>query len=130
LSLNPTEKLLKKEWITSEYGTLGITLSSPEILRRHTDTTDLVFPGKAESEERFSFGNIKGRFYTQVTNVRVHKLAKIDSIDVGRLLDTELAFAEADNVTFKSEEFRTLNNEKGQRVFGNFTVNDPLARSA
>src|SRR5699024_532425 len=93
------EKLLEGDWVKSEYGTLGMTLSTPEVLVRHTDTTDTVFPGKAESEERFSAGNIKGRFYTKVTNVRVKKGAKLDSIDVGKLLDTELKFAEVDNVT-------------------------------
>lgn len=124
-----TEKLLKKGWIKSEYGTLGMTIATPEVLVRHTDSLQLVFPGQTQSEERFSFGNIQGRFYTQVTNVRLKKEAQIDSVDVGKLLDTELEFANPDNVTFKNEEFKTLNNEKGQRFFGTFTIEDPLARS-
>lgn len=125
-----TEKLLKSDWIKSEYGTLGMTVSTPEVLLRHTDTTDLVLPGKSQSEERFSYGNIRGRFYMQITNVRVKSTAQVDSLDVGKLLDTELAFAKVDNVTFKNEEFKTPHDEKGQRIFGTFTLDDPLARSS
>ncbi len=125
-----TEKLLKSDWIKSEYGTLGMTVSTPEVLLRHMDTTDLVLPGKAQSEERFSFGNIRGRFYVQITNVRVKSTAQVDSLDPGKLLDTELAFAKVDNVTFKNEEFKTPHDEKGQRIFGTFTLEDPLARSS
>src|SRR5699024_10085851 len=41
-----TEKLLQKEWITSEYGKYGITLTTPDVLYRQMDTVPEVFPGK------------------------------------------------------------------------------------
>lgn len=124
-----TQKLLKKEWIKSEYGAMGMTVSTPDVLKRKADSTLSVFPDKADLEERFSDGNLKGRFYAQVTNVRFKEGTRLDSVDVGTLLDKELEGQGVDNVTFKNEAFKTLSNEKGQRIFGSFTVEDPLARS-
>lgn len=130
VSPNPTEKLLKGDWVKSEYGTFGMTINAPDVLTRSTDTLPEVFAGKTESEERFSFGDLHGKFSTQVTNIRLKKDAQLDSIDVGNLLDNELNADDIGTFTFKDEEFTTLNSEKGQRVNGTFSVDRPKGRSS
>lgn len=119
-----TEKLLQKEWITSEYGKYGITLTTPDVLYRQMDTVPEVFPGKTEVEEHFSTGKIEGNLFIKTTNIRVKKDAKIDSLDIGDLLDKNLGDADISMMTFKDEEFITRENKKGQKVFGTFRIGD------
>src|SRR5699024_1596804 len=73
LNKTSTEKLLQKEWITSEYGKYGITLTTPDVLYRQMDTVPEVFPGKTEVEEHFSTGKIEGNLFIKTTNIRVKK---------------------------------------------------------
>ncbi len=127
---NPTtEKLLKQEWITSEYGKYGITLTTPEVLYRQMDTVPEIFPGKTEIQERFSSGKIEDNLYIKTTNIRAKKDAKIDSIDVGDLLDKSLGDADISMMTFKDEEFITRENKIGQKIFGTFRIGDPASNS-
>lgn len=127
---HPTKKLLHhKEWITSEYGTLGITLTTPKVLIREMDSVQKLFPGKTKFEERFSYGSLTGNFYTQVTNVRFKKSAQIDSLNVGDLLDKKMDSDVITNVTFKHTDFTTLQDEKGQKVFGTFNIENPVTKS-
>ncbi len=120
----PTAKLLKDDWITSEYGVLGATVTTPKVLMRQMDTVPKLFPTKTEVEERFSYGNIEDNLYIQVTNVRFKKNAKMDTLIVGKLLDKELNDKAVTNLTFKHQDFSTLQNDKGQKVFGTFALKD------
>jgi len=124
-----TEKLLKGNWISSEYGKYGITLTTPDVLRREVQDQPEVFPHQSEIEENFSYGNILGNIYIKATNIRIKKDAKLDSIDVEHLLDTALGEIDASMMTFKTEEFITLENKKAQRIFGTFTLGEPGSES-
>lgn len=121
----PTEKMLRTEWIKSEYGTFGMTLSTPEVLVRQMDSVSKIFPNSSETEENFTYGSIRSNFYVKFSNVRFKKSAKIDSLDIGQLLDKALGDTEISNMTFKNQEFKTLKNEQGQKVFGNFFLENP-----
>ena len=52
--LNPTKKLLDKEWFTSQYGSPPIELSTPLILERVIDSIDL---------NKFQMGTFEDNFY-------------------------------------------------------------------
>lgn len=125
---HPTEKLLKGDWVKSEYGSLGMTISTPQVLTRDMDSLDRIFPEKTKSEERFKSGALSRNLFIQLTNVRFNKGADVDSIDVGDLLDKELENQPVTNVTFMNKDFTTLDNEKGQQVFGTFTYESPNGR--
>jgi len=120
-----TEKLLKKDWIKSEYGAYGITLTTPDVLRREMQEVPHIFPDKSQIEENFSYGNIEKDLYIKATNIRIKKGAELDSIDVEHLLDTALGDINASMMTFKDEEFITLDNQRGQKIFGTFTLGSP-----
>src|SRR5699024_7217350 len=47
------------------------------------------------------------------------------SINVEYLLDQALGDIDASMMTFKDEEFITLDNQKGQKIFGTFTLGSP-----
>src|SRR5699024_1426762 len=119
----PTKKLLQqRDWITSEYGTLGMTVTTPDVLVRRPDSLPKLFPGKSKMEERFAYGHPADNFYTELINVRFKKSAQIDSLHVGDLLDKELSGDNISNVTFKHSDFKTLQDKEGQKVFGTFTI--------
>lgn len=122
-----TEKLLKRDWIKSEYGAYGITLTTPDVLRREMEVTPQVFPDKTQIEENFSFGDIDKDLYIKATNIRIKKGAELDSINVEHLLDKSLGDIDAAMMTFKDEEFITLDNQKGQKIFGTFTLGGPAS---
>src|SRR5699024_8758853 len=125
----PTKEMLKNDWFKSEYGTFGMTLSTPEILVRKMDTLPEIFPGQTQAEEHFSYGNMKSNVSIKVKNIRFKEGAQVDSLDVGELLDKAMENEDISTMTFKNQEFSTLNNEKGQKVFGNFFLGDPLQKS-
>lgn len=129
VSSHPTQKMLKKDWVKSEYGSLGMTLSTPEVLIRQMDTVGAIFPRKTKSEERFSFGELKRNFYIKLTNIRFKKEAEMDTIDVGGLLDQTMEEKEISNATVKNQDFTTLNGEEGQKLFGTFTYTNPRTNS-
>lgn len=122
---HPTEELFQGDWMTSEYGTLGMSVTTPEVLVREMDSVQKIYPDQAQAEERFSFGNHGDNLFVEVINVRFKKSSKIDSVNVGDLLDLELAKTAISNVTFKHKDFTTLEGEKGQKVFGTFTYQLP-----
>lgn len=129
IAAHPTEKMLQKEWIKSEYGAFGMTLSTPDVLLREMDSIEPVFPGQTESEERFYSGNLKNNLLIQLSNVRFKESAKIDSIDVGDLFDKAMESESVSNITFKNKDFTTLNNEQGQQVSGTFTYENPVTNA-
>lgn len=120
-----TEKLLKQDWIKSEYGAYGITLTTPDVLRREMEEVPEVFPGKTQIEENFSYGDIEDDLYIKATNIRIKKGEKLDSINVEDLLDKALGDIDASLMTFKNEEFITLENQKAQKIFGTYTLGSP-----
>lgn len=126
---NPTKELLHGDWITSEYGNNGVTVTTPRVLVRQMDTVKSSFPGKTKLEERFSYGSYNGNLFVQVTNIRFKKSAKIDSINVGDILEKRLKSKGIKNVTLKHKDFTTSQDVKGQRVFGTFTIKNPVTKS-
>lgn len=120
----PTETLLKGDWVKSEYGMLGMTVTTPQVLYRQLDSTKLLFPQKTQLEEHFSQGDINGNLLVNLLNVHFKKEAKLDTLNVGELLDKTLAPYHVANITFKHNDFKTYDNDIGQRVFGTFKLTD------
>lgn len=126
INLTNNEKLLKQDWVTSEYGKLGITLKTPDaLIRQDAREKQETFPGKTQIEENFTFGKLDSDLYINAINIRVKKDAKIDSIDVGDMLDKAIGDSDISLMTFKNDEFTTLDNVKAQRISGAFTIGEP-----
>lgn len=129
MGVQTTEKLLRADWTTSEYGSLGMTLTTPEVLLRQMDTVELAFPGKSKTEERFAYGSPESNLYVKVTNIRFKKETKIDSINVDQMLDKAFEETELSTMTFKDQTFKTSQNKEGQKVTGTFSVEHPTGKS-
>lgn len=130
-SSTSTTKLLKsKDWITSQYGQLGMTLTTPKVLVRNMDSLPEIFPGESEVEEHFSYGSHAKNFYIEAVNVGFKKDSKIDTLRVEELLDKAMASKDIENMTFKHQDFSTLQDKKGQKVFGTFKYQKPNSKSA
>lgn len=121
----PLKKMMKSEWITSEYGTLGMTVTTPEVLVREMDTVLFVFPGKTSTEEHFSYGDIGKSLHIRVSNMRFREDAQLDSLDLGKMVDRALPQENVANMIVKNQEFITAKNEKGQKLFGSFVYEVP-----
>lgn len=67
---HPTKKLLEsKEWVLSEYGAPGITVSTPKVLQRNVKEVPEELKGKIEISE-FGYGSFKESFYMQVSTTK------------------------------------------------------------
>jgi hypothetical protein len=121
--LNPTKKLLDKEWFTSQYGSPPVELSSPLILERVPDSTDL---------NKFQMGSISDKFFLSLDFKDVIQTENPSNLD---LLKNELIneFQESGskNILVKDDQFTVKSGDTGLRLFGSLDVeiNNDLYRS-
>ena len=109
LTFNSDKKLLKKQWVSSVYTALNLSLDTPDALLRSKDSTIN-----------------KLTFLTKNNNLEVNLITnKIDenSDPVNELLND---FKERNfiNVITKNEEYQTIDGDKGIKIFGSFDDNN------
>ena len=109
LTFNSDKKLLKKQWVSSVYTALNLSLDTPDALLRSKDSTIN-----------------KLTFLTKKNNLEVNLITnKIDenSDPVNELLND---FKERNfiNVITKNEEYQTIDGDKGIKIFGSFDDNN------
>jgi hypothetical protein len=109
LTFNSDKKLLKKQWVSSVYTALNLSLDTPDALLRSKDST-----------------LNKLTFLTKNNNLEVNLITnKIDenSDPVNELLND---FKERNfiNVITKNEEYQTIDGDKGIKIFGSFDDNN------
>ena len=109
LTFNSDKKLLKKQWVSSVYTALNLSLDTPDALLRSKDSTIN-----------------KLTFLTKNNNLEVNLITnKIDenSDSVNELLND---FKERNfiNVITKNEEYQTIDGDKGIKIFGSFDDNN------
>ena len=128
---HPSKALLEtKEWVSSEYGAPGITLTTPEVLERKE--TELPAELQQQVEEvLFSYGELGSNFYIQVsTTKRLMQDApvgaetgeqKADPIDLRQAAERALVNLESrgvQNIITMNEQFITPNGQEGLKTFG------------
>ena len=136
---NPSKLLLeKKQWVTSEYGAPGVTISTPEVLERQIVELPEEMKGKVQMTT-FTFAGIDTPFDIVINSSKY--AAKSDEngkeeetpIDVLKVAEGVLDSFEKNgtkNITSRNEQLITPNGQEGVKTFGtgDFLINDTLTK--
>jgi len=123
---HPTKHLLEGEWVSSQYGYPGITIESPEVLKR-IDNQKLPTADAAmiKDMQNFSYGNLLDNFYIMIST---YSYKKETEMDLPKSLDVSLKLMEnqgAVNLIGDQAEFSTKEGLTGIKGFGTFSNIDP-----
>ncbi len=126
---HPTKELAEGEWISSTYGTPGISITTPKVLIRNnfqlTEEQRQILKGN----ETFIYGSgLLGDFYVAVTTVQFQQQM---NVDLEKAVEGAIKGMEAQggkNITFKTDEYETLGGVKGLKVYGELEGTHPLTK--
>ncbi|MDA9084522.1 hypothetical protein N9K10_03245, partial [Flavobacteriaceae bacterium] len=112
--LNPTKKLLSKDWYTSQYGSPPVELSTPQILSRINDSID---------KSKFEMGIFNDPFYLSLDFKDVNQSDNPTNIE---LLKNELIKkfqnTGSKNILVKDDQFSIKSGDIGLRLYGSLDV--------
>ncbi len=130
---HPTKKLLEhNNWVLSEYGAPGITLSTPKVLQREIKDIPEDLKGKIEISQ-FNYGSIKESFYIEVSTKKYlpqaqdpntppaaqnEKQPEINSVEALEAVITNWEALGVVNIVTKTKPFTTPNGAEGLKMFG------------
>ena len=114
-------------WVSSSYGAPPITISTPEVLIRNTDSLTFSVV-EASSKSEFSFNNIKDPLYITLTNFKLPENSS--SIKLQDVMNSSIETIEelgVKNIITKFEKFQTPNEAEGLMIYGSadFPVDKP-----
>ena len=125
---HPTKDLAEGEWVYSEYGSPGIKIETPKVLKR-MDASKMV-PKEAtamvKSMQMFGYGSLFEDFYIVITTVSYKQETQAD-LDKG--VEGALKALEAQgasNIVVKTEEFDTQKGLRGKKAYGTLTMIDKI----
>ena len=107
-----------KDWVTTEYGSPGITLKTPEVLTRELSNPTFKYENSSNLSE-FGFFNHNNSMQIYVSNTKFND--KINPENFQKYVDNSLDIIEAmglSNILVKYEMFTTPNEAEGIRVYG------------
>jgi hypothetical protein len=134
-----TKELLEvKEWVRSEYGAPGITITTPKVLTRQS----CEIPDELKDKIKvvaFSYGGINSTLDILVVNTKFNpdqlqntqaenQEAKENKIDLVATAENQLKELEkrgAQNIITKNEQFITPNGQEGLKTYGTADFNIP-----
>ncbi len=123
---NETKELLEGDWIRSEYGTPQVSITTPEVLvRKKVDRNDELQEMLLGSET-FDAGTLEGNLYTLLITGPVNPQGDFDLQKAVDGIYTSLEARGARNIIIKQEDFSTINNTEGIKVFGTFNLENPV----
>ena len=120
---HPTKELLEsKEWVTSEYGAPGITITTPKVLER-TAMPDL--PEEVSDNVRasmFTYGALLDHFHIAVSTALYNpEMLSENKIDLNNAVEGSFQAWEqkgVQNIINRQEQFITPNGQEGLKTFG------------
>ena len=124
----PTKTLLEGEWIKSEYGTPGVSIETPKVLKR-LDIQSIISKTDAtmfKEAQAFGYGSIFENFTISVTTLSYKQETQMD---LNNVQDGQLRALEAQgmkNILLKNEDYETKDGITGKRVFGTMMMTDKL----
>ncbi len=127
---NSSKELLEGEWVKSTYGNPGVSIETPEVLRRTDLTKSLPKNGLALIKEMnsFAYGGVSDNFYLMVSTLKYKQ--DTTAVDLKKSLEVSLQtleFQGAQNMIVKQEDFETKEGITGIKGYGTFSrVNDKL----
>jgi hypothetical protein len=122
---NSSKELLEGEWIKSSYGNPGVSIETPEVLRRIDLTKSLPKNGLALIKEMnsFAYGGVSDNFYLMVSTLKYKQ--DTTSVDLKKSLEVSLQTLEsqgAQNMIVKQEDFETKEGVTGIKGYGTFST--------
>jgi len=128
---HPSKELLEeKNWVTSEYGAPGITITTPKVLKR----MDAQIPDELKDKVKiavFGYGGINSTIDIVVNNTRLagapkpqnneekgDQEAAFDLLEVAEQQLKQIEARGAQNIITKNEQFITPNGQEGLKTFG------------
>ena len=129
---HPSKELLEvKEWVTSEYGAPGITITTPKVLKR----VEVPIPEEMKSKIKvaaFGYGGLNSTLDIAVVSTKVAqqnpqpnqegqpetKESEIDLLQVAEEQLIQLEAKGAQNIITRTEQFITPNGQEGLKTFG------------
>ena len=123
---NETKELLEGDWIRSEYGTPQVTITTPEVLVRKTVDRDDELQEMLLGSETFDAGTLEGNLYTLLITGPVNPQGDFDLQKAVDGIYESLEAQGARNIIMKQEDFSTINNTEGIKVFGTFDLENPV----
>lgn len=123
---HPTKELLEGEWITSDYGTPPINITTPRVLKR--GEIDLAEEAKESQRgsETFLYGSLSGNYYAAVTSVQVNKQTQFDLEAAVDGIYNSLEKEGAKNIIRKQEKFTSVDGAEGIKIFGRLEMKNPV----
>ena len=125
---NPSKELLQGDWITSDYGIPPVSMTTPEVLVRGEFELPEGISENVSDKETYSFGSLYQSLYVTLNQVRFKEAQDIDLDVVVDGIYNNLEERGAYNIITKSEEFETLGGVKGKKVFGSFSIENPITK--
>lgn len=125
---NPSKELLEGDWITSDYGVPPISMTTPEVLVRGEFELPESMSKNIEAKETYSFGSLYQSMYITLNQVRFKESQDIDLDAIVDGIYDNLEERGAYNIINKAEEFETLGGVKGKKVFGSFSIENPITK--
>lgn len=125
---NPSKELLEGDWITSDYGVPPISMTTPKVMVRGEFELPEDLSKNVAAKETYSFGTLYQSIYVTLNQVRFKKEQEVDLDAVVDGIYNNLEERGAYNIITKSEEFETLGGVKGTKVFGSFSIENPITK--
>ncbi len=129
---NQSKQLLEaKEWVTSEYGAPGVTMTTPKTLVRDSSLVSEELDNQKKMVT-FKYGNLNTTFEIEVRSSKFNSNASqnqqlnsdeesTNSIDLLATVEEQLKQFESSgvqNIITKNEQFITPNGQEGLKTFG------------
>ncbi len=125
---HPTKELAETEWISSAYGSPAVTISTPKVLIRNnfqlTEEQKQILKGN----ETFVYGSLLGSFHISVSTIQYNQDTEVDLNKIVEGVVGGFESQGAKNISVKDEEYETLRGAKGVKVFGSFSVMNPITK--
>lgn len=126
---HPIKELAEGEWISSSYGVPAITISTPKVLKRNNFVMTEEMKQLLKGSQNFTYGGLLGNFHISVNTIKYKQEGA--QIDLEKAVEGAVRGMEAQgakNITFKTEEYETLNGAKGLKVFGDLQKENPITK--
>ena len=122
---HPSKKLLEGEWIASEYGNPPMLIETPRVLTRMVegDTAGAV------NRQKFAFSKVGEPLDILMITTRFEDQVPVDNLlersveEIPQMLSQNL---KAQNITVKSDPFKSRTGQSGMKTFGNMKLVHPV----
>ena len=110
--------LESNEWVNSSYGAPPITITTPEVLNRNTDS--FIFGlDEASAKSEFTYNNLKASLNIILTNIKLPENSssiKLQDVMINSIETIEKMGVK--NIITKFEKFQTPNDAEGLMIYG------------